>query len=91
MVFRNDGDSEPAVLAASEDMHYMQDLGGAAMEFSRMISTVGGDYIVKHYRAYGGPKPLAIDHEGIDDAFLGKASSVWYWHAGKWMRLQGAD
>lgn len=91
LVFRSDGDREPAVLATREDMHYMQDLGGEAMEYSRMIRAVGKEYIVKHYRAYGGPKPPAIDHEGIDDAFLGKASGVWYWHAGKWMRLQGAD
>jgi hypothetical protein len=32
-----------------------------------------------------------IDHNGIDDAFLEKASITWYWYKGRWMQLQGAD
>jgi len=35
--------------------------------------------------------PLPIDHQGIDDPFQEKASSVHYYHAGKWLRLAGAD
>ena len=31
------------------------------------------------------------DHDGIDDAFLEKASVTWYWDNGRWMQLQGAD
>jgi len=46
---------------------------------------------MRHYRAYGGPEPPPIEHQGIDDAFLGKASITWYFHKGKWLRLQGAD
>ncbi|MEJ1936128.1 hypothetical protein WDZ92_38530 [Nostoc sp. NIES-2111] len=91
LVFRNEGDRAPAVLAAREDSEFQQDLGGEAMEYSRMIRAVGKEFIVKHHRAYGGPKVPAIDHEGIDDAFVGKASMVWYWVGGKWVRLQGAD
>jgi hypothetical protein len=58
---------------------------------SAAISTVGRAFILSHYRAYGGPKPPAIDHEGIDDAFVGKASIVHYLHAGQWLDLTGAD
>ena len=46
---------------------------------------------MRHYRAYGGPVPPPIDHQGIDDAFLEKASVTWYFHECKWLRLQGAD
>jgi hypothetical protein len=35
--------------------------------------------------------PITLDHEGIDDAFLGKASLTWYWHENRWLRLQGSD
>jgi len=52
---------------------------------------VGREYILSRYRAYGGPKPPTIDHQGIDDAFLEKASVVHYFHAGKWRKLTGAD
>jgi hypothetical protein len=46
---------------------------------------------MRHYRGYGGPQPPPIDHHGIDDAFLEKASITWYFNNGKWLRLQGAD
>ena len=32
-----------------------------------------------------------IDQDGINDAFVEKASSVKYWQQGKWRDLQGAD
>jgi hypothetical protein len=46
---------------------------------------------MRHYRAYGGPKPPNIDHQGIDDAFIEKASTTHYFHQGKWLKLTGAD
>jgi len=59
--------------------------------FSRGISPVMKDFILRHYNAYGGTKPPPIDHQGIDDAFIEKASVVWYFHDGKWLKLTGAD
>ena len=57
----------------------------------RNISPVDQEFIMSHYRALGGPKPPPIHHQGIDDAFLEKASVTHYWYEGKWLRLQGAD
>lgn len=91
LVFRNDLDTEPYEVSAGEDQNYMQGLGGDAIGYSRKITAVTGDFILRHYRAYGGEKPPPIDHHGIDDAFLGKASVTWYFYRGKWMPLQGAD
>lgn len=59
--------------------------------FGRAIDTVDSTYIRTRYERYGGPKPPAISHQGINDIVVGKASSVWYWHSGQWLRLQGAD
>ncbi|MEO8658007.1 MAG: hypothetical protein ABI693_06030 [Bryobacteraceae bacterium] len=42
------------------------------------------------YRAYGGPKPPPIDHQGIESGG-DKASVVLYHYRGKWLTLQGAD
>lgn len=61
------------------------------VEYPFAIKAVGRDFILEHYRGYGGPRPPPIDHHGIDDIFVEKASSVWYCHGGKWLRLQGAD
>ncbi len=59
--------------------------------YSREITPVGKDFIIRHYIAYGGEKPPPIDDQGIDDAFLEKASVTWYFYDGKWLKLTGAD
>lgn len=74
-----------------EDKVFLQDMG-EGIGYSRQISPVGKDRILFSYRELGGTKPPnPIDHEGIDDAFIEKASTVLYWHKGSWLRLTGAD
>jgi hypothetical protein len=46
---------------------------------------------MRHSDPYVAPKPPRIDHQGIDDAFIEKGSSVWYFRAGRWLKLNGAD
>jgi hypothetical protein len=91
LIFRNASEREPLELAPQSDADYLQRGSGAAIEYSRVLSPVGREYILEHYRAYGGIKPPAIDHQGINDAFVGKASVVHYFYAGKWLELTGAD
>lgn len=91
LVFQSQEDQQPAALAAGADAGYLQGLGEDKIGYSRQIRAVGASVILGHYRAYGGPKPPPIDHQGIDDAFLEKASVAWYFHKGKWQPLQGAD
>jgi len=91
LVFRNDADASPEELAKAEDKNYLQGVANGQIGYSRMISTIDRKFIMEHYRAYGGPKPPAIDHNGIDDAFLEKASMVHYRYAGKWLELTGSD
>jgi hypothetical protein len=90
LVFRNDRDERPEAMNTSEDAGFLQGLGGDKVGYSRQITAVDRRYILRHYRAYGGPEP-PIDHQGIDDAFLEKASVILYRYRGKWMPLQGAD
>lgn len=91
LVFRNARDTNPDSVITSEDRAYLQGLDGDNIGYSRQITAAGRDFIMRHYRAYGGPEPPPIDHQGVDDAFLEKASITWYFHDGKWLRLQGAD
>jgi hypothetical protein len=92
VVFRGGTTSAVAVLAEHPDEGYLQvvDAGGA-VGFSRALSVASPSYIREHYAAYGGPKPPPLDHDGINDIFVEKASVVWYWYRGRWLQLQGAD
>jgi hypothetical protein len=84
-------ETRPAAIAALEDRNFIQGITPAKVGFSRGIAPVGKDFIMRHYDAYGGPKPPPIDHQGIDDAFIEKASVTWYFEGGKWLKLTGAD
>ena len=91
LVFWNGSVNNPASIAQREDRTFLQTGPGDEIDFSRGISPAGKDFIMRHYEGYGGPKPPPIDHQGIDDAFIGKASVTWYFYGGKWLALQGAD
>ena len=60
----------------------VQRWGDGRTVYSRAITPVGGAYIIKHHAAYGGLKPVSMDQQGIDDAFIGKASEVLYLYRG---------
>lgn len=91
LVFWNGSENAPAEIAPAEDRNYLQTITATEIGFSRGISAVGKDFILRHYQAYGGPTPPPIDHQAIDDAFIEKASVTWYLQGGKWLRLTGAD
>jgi hypothetical protein len=91
LVFWNGSEKNPAAIAPVEDRHFLQTVTAEDIGFSRGITPVGKDFIMQHYQAYGGPTPPPIDHQGVDDAFVGKASGVLYFYQGKWLTLQGAD
>jgi len=91
LVFWGGSESNLTVLETAPDKDYLQGIGDGKIGFSRAISPVGKAYIIEHFRRYGGPKPPPIDHDGIDDAFVGKASLVFYYYRGQWLTLTGAD
>ena len=91
LIFRNASEQNPSELAREADIEKLQGVGGDVIGYSRAISSVGRQFILDHNRAYGGSKPPTIDHQGINDAFVGKASVVYYFHVGKWLQLTGAD
>lgn len=91
LVFWKGSARNPAELARMEDKTFLQGLAGGKIGFSRGLSAIGSDFILEHYRAYGGPKPPPMDHQGIDDAFLEKASVVQYFFKGGWLQLTGSD
>ena len=92
LVFRGGLSTNIAEFASEPDINYLQVIGpDGAIGFSRMLGIAGQKYILKNHESFGGPKPPPLDHQGIDDAFLDKASTVWYWHGRRWKQLNGVD
>lgn len=91
LVFWKGTKDNPAEIARAEDRKFLQELGGEKIGFSRKISAVGKAFIMRQHRTFGGRKPPPIDHQGIDDAFVGKASTTHYYYKEKWYQLSGAD
>ena len=90
VVYRRGTTDDVEELAASEDRHFLQ-ASRRSIYFSHVIGVAKPEFIHRMNKAFdGGPLP-PIDHDGIDDAFAEKASSIKYWHQGKWESLQGAD
>lgn len=87
-----DGSSKSVLeLSTTPDKQWLQSTGGDNVGFSHVVSTVSATYITEHAHRYGDKPPPVLDHEGIEDAFMGKASSIHYWYQGAWLILQGTD
>ncbi len=92
LVFWNGSAKSVAEIAQADDRRFLQTISeGGIAGFSRAIEVVDKDYILEHYREYGGRKLPPIKHQGINDAFVEKASSVHYFYRKRWLELQGAD
>ena len=91
LVFWEGGPADIDEIAHGPDLQFLQIVAPGQIRFSREISVATADYILERHKRYGGPKPPALTHAGINDVFVDKASLVWYWHRGKWLHLTGAD
>jgi len=54
--------------------------------YERIINVIGKKEIMEYYPCFEGRrKAPPIDHEGIEDVWDGKTSSVYYYYQGKWL------
>jgi hypothetical protein len=91
LIFRNGNPGAIVELARRADAGFLEEVGANKIGFSRTISVASAEFILQHHEWYGGPVPPSLTHVGINDAFLEKASVVWYWHRGRWLQLTGSD
>ncbi len=91
LVFRGGNTSDVSELARRPDRGYLQGMGGGRIGYSRALAMAEPGMIRELHATYGGPQLPPLDHDGINDAFVDKASAIWYWYRGKWLALQGAD
>jgi hypothetical protein len=87
------GGSPDAVeeLSSARDVGSLQTTGAGGICYSRMIGVATPAYIRRMHRAFGGPTPPPLQHDGINDATVEKGSTVLYRHQGRWLRLTGMD
>jgi hypothetical protein len=78
-------------IATRPDAEFLQVVAPGRIGFSRAIAVAPADSIRARHRRSGGQEPPSLTHAGIDDAFVEKASVVWYRHQGKWLQLTGSD
>jgi hypothetical protein len=91
LVYR--GGVVPAIaeLAGLPDAMFLQVVDATGgIGFSRLLTAAAPGHIRGHAARVSGPHP-AVDHDGIEDYFLEKSSSILYWSGRKWLELPGAD
>lgn len=80
-------------LSSAPDRSFMQGMGSYGIIFSRTVSTAPPAQILRYYEqaAAPGDELPEITHDGIDDGFMGKASTILYFTGDRWIELPGAD
>lgn len=92
LVFRGGLSNSVVELAGRPDADFLQQVGpGGRIAYSRALGVADPASIRHRYEVHGEGQPPPFDHDGIEDIFLEKASSVWYWSAGRWLHFVGAD
>jgi hypothetical protein len=91
LVFRGGSTTDVAELAREPDVNFLQGIGDGIIGYSRSLGVADAQYIRRHYIPGSGPLLPPLDHEGINDIFVGKGSVVRYWSGGRWLQLGGAD
>ena len=78
-------------LSGGGDKAWLQVIGDEKIGFSRAISRAAKGLISEYRKEYGGVLPPAMSHDGIEDAFIEKGSTIHYCVADKWIELTGSD
>ena len=77
----------PSILASRRNKDFETSDGG----FQRVLRTRGSDSMLALLRASEKPAQTKIDHDGIEDANDGAASTVHYCLNRSWVSLSGTD
>lgn len=75
---------------ARVDKSYLQQVSGGRIGFSRLITTAAPDR-VRRALARLRHNALEASHDGIEIAFIDKASFIAYWTGKRWMLVAASD
>jgi hypothetical protein len=90
LVFRGGGVNKVDELAVEDDADKLQVTAPGQIGYSRGIFVASPRDIREHNPS---PDPLlpVLDHDGVHDAFIEKASVIWFWSGTRWLKLAGTD
>lgn len=79
-------------LSEAPDDGFMQVVSAErGMGYSRAIQAAPVNRISSFLKRAPSIALFSPQHEGIEDVFVEKASTVWYWRGGKWLAIPGMD
>jgi hypothetical protein len=89
----NDKNACLSPLEQADDVGFIQQVENGRNEYSRLIKTETRKNVVKHTKAMSSPDLNAkdVEHDGLRDIFLGKASTIFYCRNGKWISMEATD
>ena len=91
LIYRNAATAPIDSLAKGADRHSLQGLGDNRIGYSRKITTASPAYIRRVAKPDTATTLPNVDHAGIEDHFVGKASVIWYFQRGRWLMFLGGD
>jgi hypothetical protein len=91
LVFWKGSTRHPSKLQTLPDKLFIRIAAEVHAQYSRMISVVGKSFVDQHAVWYRGARPPPIDHDGINDEYVNKTSTVHYYYKGKWYELQKGE
>lgn len=86
-----------AELVSRPDRGYLQNMGPLGIMYSRIIARVTPDGIRRHYENAGEASDGSVGglpdltHDGIENIFMRKASTILYFTGDEWVTLPGAN
>ena len=91
LVYRAGKTTKVDSLARMSDSSFMQSDVNDVMVFSRKLDVATAKGIGDRMKERKDLKPPPLNHDGIDDGFMDKASTTRYYSRGRWLELPGAD
>ena len=79
----------PDEMEVRKDRSYLLKDSEDRIRFSRRIEVAEPVYIIKMHERFGGEPPPPLEHQGINDSFLGKGSTIRYCKDNRWLELTG--
>ena len=91
LVFYGNGFGRVDAIAQEADIQYLQTVSGNGnIGYSRRLG-VATPKEIRRYFERDAQNQQRVDHDGLDDAFIGKSSVVWYRSSNQWIRLSATD
>jgi hypothetical protein len=96
LIYQEGGSVPSHVIGALPDIGFQQGTTANRAGYSRMLSSISAPQIrLLHSRLEAGSVtvqlPSNANHDGINDAYAGKGSSIHYRHLNTWLLLAGSD